>query len=697
MNCETKVDLVAPGVWRVGYGTPEKFTPVSTREIAPDLTGMERLPAVCEPPLAVADWRFTPTAAGLRIEIPVGAEPFYGLGLQLKSFQHRGRKKIMRVNSDPSADTGDSHAPVPWLVSASGYGILVDSARYVSFYVASHKPAGSSAQADSAASASVADSTENLYAVRKDSASPLVIFIPAAQGAHLYLFAGPTPRAAVQRYNLFSGGGCQPPLWGLGNWYRCYGKFPQAEALGLAKKLHARGMPLDVFGLEPGWQSRSYACSFVWSKERFPDPARLLGELNALGMRVNLWEHAYVHPQAPFYETMRAHCCDYEVWGGLVPDFLQPQAREAFVKHHEKNVLLPGVSGFKLDECDNSDFVSSPWAFPEHAQFPSGIDGEQMHSLYGRLYQQTMLEIFRQRGTRTYGEARSAHALAAPYPYVLYSDLYDHKEFVRGMTTMGWSGLLWSPEVRWAMSAEDLLRRLQTVIFSPQSLINAWCFEDQPWDVVACNDGVQDKCGLTREELMAACRDLLSLRRSFVPYLYAAFVRYKREGLPPFRPLAMDCSAPEAAEIWDEWLVGDELLVAPLFVGETARDVYLPSGNWRDFNSGQPYCGGQTHRIAADVRSIPIFVRDGATLPLALAVGRLDRQTVFTLTVRCYGESCRPFTLYEDDGESLEFESGASNEIVLQPDTRQLIRTGSCPVRRYEVTEWKAYVASADL
>ena len=69
---------------------------------------------------------------------------------------------------------------------------------------------------------------------------------------------------------------------------------------------------------------------------------------------------------------------------------------------------------------------------------------------------------------------RSSHALAAPYPFALYSDLYEHKDFIRGLVNGGFSGLLGCPEVRHAASAEDLIRRLQVVALSPLAQVDAW-------------------------------------------------------------------------------------------------------------------------------------------------------------------------------------------------------------------------------
>src|SRR5207244_4842647 len=118
------------------------------------------------------------------------------------------------------------------------------------------------------------------------------------------------------------------------------------------------------------------------------------------------------------------------------------------------------------------------WAFPNLSTFPSGCDGEQMHALFGLRYQHALLEQFNKRNRPTYGLVRSSGALAAPYPFVLYSDLYDHRQFIRGLVTSSFSGLLWCPEVRDAKTPGDLIRRLQSVVFSPLAMINAWSIKN---------------------------------------------------------------------------------------------------------------------------------------------------------------------------------------------------------------------------
>ncbi|MEI9999149.1 MAG: TIM-barrel domain-containing protein [Verrucomicrobiota bacterium] len=267
----------------------------------------------------------------------------------------------------------------------------------------------------------------------------MIVEIPGAQGVRVFLFAGPHLRAAVQRYNLFSGGGVLPPRWGLGVWYRPRGDFDHAEVERLAGEFRQGGIPCDVIGLESGWQSHAYACTHMWSS-KFPDPDQFVSNLRTGHFRVNLWTHAFTDKSSPLFEPLLPYAGDCASFNGLVPDFLHPEAERRIVDHYRRIALEKGISGFKLDECDNSDFISHPWSFPKCRRFPSGLDGEQMHSLYGMLQQRMIHRLYQETGRRTYRLVRNSHALASSYPFVLYSDLYDHRQFIRGIVSAAFCG-----------------------------------------------------------------------------------------------------------------------------------------------------------------------------------------------------------------------------------------------------------------
>ena len=310
----------------------------------------------------------------------------------------------------------------------------------------------------------------------------MIIEVPSEKGMEIFVFEGPIAKEAIQRYNLYSGGGCMVPAWGLGVKYRGKGDYNDAKAVKLAKYFRENKIPCDMYGLEPGWHSVAYSCSFVWKPSLFPTPDQFIDRMESMSYKLNLWEHAYVFPTSPLFDPLKNKSGDYSVWKGLVPDFVDPKAREIFGDYHEKTFVNKGITAFKLDECDAADYkdAAAQWSFPELSKFPSGIDGEQMHQLFGVLYQKTLLNVFNRNNKRTLLDVRSSQAFAAPYPASLYSDMYDHHEFVRMISNSGFSGLLWSPEIRETKSDADLIRRTQSGVLSAQLLFNSWYLSNPP-------------------------------------------------------------------------------------------------------------------------------------------------------------------------------------------------------------------------
>lgn len=596
-------------------------------------------------------------AEGVLVRIPsLFKEQYYGLGLQLFSFLQNGKRKRLTANADAAADTGDSHAPVPFFVSSKGYGILIDSARSVEVdFGCSRQRCGN--RNDTAGSGLIGASTEELYG-EQQRGGEVTIFVKGAKGLRIHCFVSGSIKKTVEDYNLFCGGGCLPPIWGLGSLYRCYTRANQQDAEEILNLFEKEEMPFSMIGLEPGWQSHSYSCSYTWSEERFPEPERLIQMAKDRGMEVNLWEQAYVHPKAPFYREICPHSGDYEVWDGAVPDFALPEAGAVFGAWQE-NLIAGGIAAVKLDECDGSDYTGG-WFFPDYAKFPSGLTGEQEKNLYGAMITRVLQRSFERQGKRTYSQIRANYSYGAPMPYVLYSDLYDHRQFVRALCNAGFCGLLWSPEVRQCQSGRELICRVQTTVFSPLSLINAWMIPNPPWKQYEIEKNLAGEF-LADDCLEKEVRELLELRNRLVPYLYSAFYFYEKEGTPPFRPLVMDF--PEDPAVWDiddSYMMGDSLLVAPLFEGnepeKAGRNVYLPEGKWYDFWSGDCYRGGKEYWI--ETEQIPVFVRDGSLIPLAKETKAPGKDTVFHLELSVYGREPKPFFLIEDDGISFAYRSG---------------------------------------
>lgn len=677
---------IAKGIQKITFGTPEQYTPEYFRQFSVKKEEIERIPVSRSSGITEEKIHWKKTKRGITVTLPMETrEDIYGFGLQLQGFNQAGRRRYVKVNSDPVANTGESHAPVPFYISSAGYGLFVNTFRYTTFLCGTNSEKGQSAGMTSENEPHEEFSEAAIYALKRAKEERKVIIeIPAAEGIELYLFEGNIPEV-VQRYNLFSGGGCVPPMWGLGMWYRIYGGSDEKTLGKLAEQFREEEIPMDVLGLEPGWHSHSYSCTYKWSY-LFPHPDEMIEKMSEQGYKLNLWEHLYVYPKAPFYKELLPYSGDYEVWNGLVPDFATKEASELFENYHRDTFVKKGIAGFKLDECDNSDYNPSNWAFPDSTEFPSGMDGEQMHLAIGTLYQNLIYRIYRQENRRTYSQVRSSGALAAPLPFVLYSDLYDHKQFIRGVVNSGFSGLLWCPEVRDCANGDDLLRRLQTVVFSAHALINSWRIPSPPWKQTDIEKNLAGEIMDTADYYTEECRKLFALRMSLLPYLYSAFAEYSRTGKPPIRALVLDYPEDmKARMVDDEYLFGDSMLVCPLtYEDGTSRKVYLPQGRWYNFFTGEAVEGGRTMEIQAAYDEIPVFVKDGAMIPVAKPVLHIDKDTVFEMTVKIFGEADGRFVLYEDDFDTFDFEEKQKRIIIEKhPGSELMIQTEAGDTSRY--------------
>lgn len=678
-------EKITNGVWKLRIGVPEEHTPVAMRSFPMSEEALGKLREIGMPEMA-SHITYRQNHRGLQLFLPMNSdEDIYGFGLQLQSMNQAGRKRMLRVNSDPAADTGEGHAPVPFYASTAGYGLFLDTFRHVEFYMGTSLEKGRSGHRREVNQEHKEFSESALYALKRSrERRTVVIDLKAVSGVDCYFFAG-NIMEVVQRYNLFSGGGCLPPMWGLGVWYRSYGGSDQEAICALAQGFRDDDMPVDVLGLEPGWHSHSYSCTYQWSY-LFPQPAEMIERMKEQGFKLNLWEHLFVYPAAPFYEELLPYAGEYEVWNGLVPDFGTTQAEEIFTDYHRDTFVRKGICGFKLDECDNSDFNPSSWSFPDVAQFPSGMDGEQMHAAIGGMYQKLIYNAFHGENRRTYSQVRSSGALSSPLPFVLYSDLYNHKQFIRGMVTAGFSGLLWAPEVRSCSDGNDLLRRMETIMFSAHAIYNCWRIPNPPWKQVDIEKNLSGEFMEDADYYTRVCRKYHKVRMSLLPYLYSAFVKYYKEGVPPVRALVMDYEEDSSVRnVDDEYMFGNNLLVAPMTVEDgIERSVYLPVGKWYDFWDNTVYEGGQRYQIQADYDKIPVFVKDQCILPLADPVDYVVSEMIFDIHPRVYGDGGEGCILYEDDFESFAYEQGRQNEVRLSLNANgqmQVYRSGEEKIR----------------
>lgn len=689
----------ANGVWIAAIG--DMSSELRYTDLAAEPPRIERLNTLGDPefPFEADAIRYSINPDGrLMIRIPCGPdEKLYGYGLQLDKVNQTSR--VLTLNMDHwGLGGGRTHAPVPFYVSSEGYGVFFNTARFLKLYnqIGNRK-----------------DATERPPEVDRNppkdeiasqpgkwQANPKGDSVEAAisgSGMEIILFAGDSMLEVVQRYNLYSGGGALPPLWGLGFWHRVHAHHDAAQVEAEVAEYTEHQFPLDVIGLEPGWMTKSYPCTFEWQTKRFPDPQAFTQGLLDQGIRLNLWENPYISEHAKLYDAMYPLSGSHMVWLGIVPDYTLPEARKLLTDQHNADHLSIGISGYKMDEVDGYD----RWLWPDHATFPSGNSAEALRQTYGLLLQKTLYQdLFKKQNQRTYSLVRASNGAASGYPFVIYSDSYDHEQYITGLSTASLSGILWTPEIRSAQSPREWLNRMQTVCFSPMANLNAWASGVKPWDFPEVTDAV---------------RDVIELRMRLLPYFYASFAAYNRDGIPPVRAMILEggfeageatviegeldsetnpYATGEIIEKNDQFMFGPSIMVAP-FYGEyaTERSVQLPAGNWYDFYTGE-WAGNNT-QITVTAEQLkdctPLFVKEGAVIPmLSKAVINSRDAQGHDLIVRHYGKEAGSFELYEDDATTFDYQSGASRIRSISIDAKgqsEVQTTGNGPALFGEIIQ----------
>ncbi len=649
-----------PGVWETSVNTPSEVNLLSAVEAKPRA---EVLKTFSEEsfPVEKSEIKVYTKNGKTHIRFPLDdKEQIYGLGLNFKTVHQRGRIMKLHMDHYTGRDEGRTHAPTPFFASSKGYGVLINSAKYIDVYV------GTGVTKDSKNPAESRDRNTSKNWNPRPKSDNLELIVPD-NGVEIVMFSGKDVQETVQRFNLYCGGGFVPPKWGLGFWQRTPTLYDehavQEEVDGFTKN----NFPLDVVGLEPGWHSKSYPCTFEWDKTRFPNPDAFVNKMTNQGIRLNSWINPFVSPSASIFESIKPYTGTHTVWTGIVPDFTMPEAIKIMSDHFQKEVISKGVSGLKIDEVDGYDV----WLWPDSAQFPSGLDGEMMRSIYGSLVQKWSTDMYRKINQRTYGLVRASNVGSVSYPYVIYNDYYRHQDFITALINSSFTGTLWTPEVRSSGSPEDWIRRMQSVCFSPMAMLNAWADGTKPWSY---------------PEVYKYCQDVAFLRMQLLPYIYSTFSEYYLKGIPPFRAMAMEegFSFNEVVEdgelsstnnpykeavkkeIKDQYMMGESILVAPMFADQKTRTVVLPKGKWFDFYTGAYVGDGEIITASHGLDKIPLYVKDGAIIPMMKQIKNTSEWTPQTdLEVRVYGSKSHEFVLYDDDGESFDYEKGEYTQKVL--------------------------------
>lgn len=540
-----------------------------------------------------------------------GGEGLYGLGEWPDTANHRGLVRPMQIEIDVTESANnEAHVPVPFLIGTRGWGLFVQSDRAGVFALANKQP----------------DLVEVTYSVA---------FQPKAS-LKLHLFAAGRPIDLVRRYYDVTGDPLLPAPWALGPWIWRNENRDQAQVLDDIKQI--RGLDLATSAI---WIDRPYATrvnSFDFEARRFPDPPAMVRAIRAAGLRLALWHAPYLEKGSPDLEMAKQSGFFPKENGPLLNgwsepiDFTNPAAFKFWQERVGRYIAL-GIEGFKLDYGE--DVVAGIASARSGWLFHDGSDERTMHYDYQLLYHRAYAELLRgvEGGsfllgrTGRWGDQRNVSVI---WPGDMDATFTRHRERFRdrdGKMVVGVGGLPATVAQGIGLGAsgfpffgadtggyresppdEELYRRWfqQTALSTVMQVGDA--SSQPPWEYNAQNGRTVD----TLNNYRAYAR--LHLR--LFPYEWTYAKNLAVDGRPIQRAIGL--AYPELGQHpSDEYLFGDELLVAPVVErGARERDVLLPPGRWFDWDEGTAYAGGKTVRVPAPLDKLPLFQRAGGIVPL---------------------------------------------------------------------------------
>ncbi len=525
-----------------------------------------------------------------RLVLPVGAN-VYGFGERFTPFVKNGQA-VETWNQDGGTASEQSYKTVPFFLTDAGYGVFVNSPARVSFEVAS------------------------------EVVSTVQFSVPGETVEYLVVH-GPSPAEILERYTALTGRPALPPRWSFGLWLSTsfLTDYDEETVSHFVDGMRDRDIPLSVVHFDCYWMKPLQWCDFEWDRDAFPDPEAMLGRLGDRGLRRSVWINPYLGQRSPlFAEAAEAGYLvrrpDGSVWQwdmwvagmGLV-DFTNPAARDWFAGKIGA-LLASGVDAVKTDFGER---------IPVDVVWHDGSDPELMHNYYPHLYNKTVFDEVRRR--RGEGEAvlfaRSATAGGQQFPVHWGGDCESTwtsmAESLRGGLSLGLSGFgFWSHDIggfEGTPSADLFKRWVAFGLLSSHSRLHGSDSYRVPWHF--------------DEEAVTVTRDFARLKNRLMPYLWGAAVEAHQRGIPVMRAMVLEFPEDRTCAWLDrQYMLGPDLLVAPVFSQDGDVDVYVPEGTWRSYLDGSAVAGPRWERQHHDPTSLPLLVRPGAVVPEG---GRSDR------------------------------------------------------------------------
>ena len=534
----------------------------------------------------------------------------YGLGERFGPLVKNGQT-VDLWNADGGTSSEQSYKNVPFYLTDAHYGVFVNEPGHVSFEVGS----------------------ETVQRVQ---------FSVEGESLEYFVVHGETPAAILERYTALTGRPASVPAWSYGPWLSTSftTSYDEATVTSFLDGMRDRDLPLSVFHFDCFWMRELSWCDFEWDPRVFPDPEAMLARLHERGLRVCVWINPYIAQRSPLFAEAAAAghlLCrpDGSVWQwdlwqagmGLV-DFTNPDAVRWF-QGHLRRLLRQGV------DCLKTDFGER---VPVDVSYADGTDPRRMHNLYTERYNRAVHEVLEaERPGEAVLFARSATAGSQQFPVHWGGDststFASMAETLRGGLSLSLSGFgYWSHDIGGFEGTPDAAVFKRWVPFGLLSSHSRFHGSDSyrvPW--------MFDEDEAAADSAVSVVRRFAKLKNRLAPYLVSAGEEAVRSGLPVMRPMVLAFPDDPTCRYLDrQYLLGPDLLVAPVFTASGEVELYLPVGTWTHLLTGEQVVGGGWRRERHGFDSLPLYVREGAVLPLGEREDRPDTDHLDGLTLTAF-------------------------------------------------------------
>jgi len=548
-------------------------------------------------------------------------EHFYGLGEKFVSLDKRGRDVICwNVDAGASTTTDRAYKNIPFFISTNGYGIFVNSSHKIRFQMGSYS--------DVAYSFEVYDQLMDYYFIH-----------------------GPGFNKILDRYTDITGKSPVPPIWSFGTWmsHIPHSLDNRETILAFAQRIRKEKIPCDVLHIG-GWLRPSkcpgLSCDLVWDEERFSNPEEMLKILKEMHFKVCLWISPYVPSGTPMHEDgdEKGYFAKDEkgntyrglTWGARnvgILDFTNPTAVLWF-KDRLKGLMRMGVDAFKTDM---GEYI------PRDTTFFNGMKGDEMHNIYPVLYHKTVFEATKEFHGIGIVWGRGGYAGVQRYPLQWAGDPRTRYEdmscVLRAGLSYGLSGVpFWSHDAGGFFGEPSLNLYMRWIQFGFLSS-HTRCYGTtprHPWAFGA--------------EAVEIFRKYAELRYRLIPYLYSYAKVASMTGLPLMRAVPLEFQEDVNTYSKDlQYMLGKELMIAPILNDEGKRWIYFPFGKWFSWWDGSVFEGPSNFFYTAKIDELPMFVREGAIVPLGPVMDYIGQKRFNPLTIEVYPHHKSEFVLYKED------------------------------------------------